>query len=47
MNDMKSDEAAGLNGFPVECLKNGGMTVLESLVRRLNASFDMGVVPMY
>ena len=27
-------------------LKNGGMTVLGLQVRLLNASFDMGVVPM-
>ena len=43
---MKSGKAPGLDGFPVECLKKGGMAVLEWLVRLLNASFDMGVVPM-
>ena len=31
---------------PVECLKNGGMAVLEWLVRLLNLSFHMWVVPM-
>ena len=31
----------------MECLKKGGMAVLEWLVRLLNLSFDMGVVPMY
>ena len=43
---MKSGEAPGLDGFPVECLKKGGMAVLEWLVRLLNISFDMGLVPM-
>ena len=39
-------KAPGLDGFPVECLKKGGMAVLEWLVRLLNLSFDMGDVPM-
>ena len=43
---MKSGKAPGLDGFPVECLKKGGMALLEWLVRLLNLSFDMGVVPM-
>ena len=43
---MKSGKAPGLDGFPVECLKKGGMAVLEWLVRLLNVSFDMEVVPM-
>ena len=30
----------------MECLKKGGMAVLEWLVRLLNLSFDMGVVPV-
>ena len=30
----------------MECTKKGGMAVLEWLVRLLNLSFDMGVVPM-
>ena len=46
VNEMISGEAPGLDGFPVECLKKGCMAVLEWLVRLLNASFDMGVVPM-
>ena len=45
MNEMKSG-TPGLDGFPVECLKNGGVVVLEWLVRLLNLSFDVGVVPM-
>ena len=43
---MKSGKAPGLDGFPVECLKKGGMAVLEWLVILLNLSFDMEVVPM-
>ena len=46
VNEMKSGKAPGLDGFPVECLKKGGMAVLEWLVRLLNLSFDMGVVSM-
>ena len=46
VNEMKSSKAPGLDGFPVECLKKGGMAVLEWLVRLLNISFDMGFVPM-
>ena len=46
MNEIKSGKAPGLDGFPVECLKKGGMVVLEWLVRLLNLSFDMGVAPM-
>ena len=46
VNEMRSGKAPGLDGFPVECLKKGGMAVLEWLVRLLNLSFDMGVIPM-
>ena len=28
VNDMKSSKAPRLDGFPVECLKKGGMVVL-------------------
>ena len=28
VNEMKSVKAPGLDGFPVECLKKGGMAVL-------------------
>ena len=47
VNKMKSGKAPGLYVFPVECLKKGGMVVLEWLVRLLNISFDMVVVPKY
>ena len=46
VNEMKSGKDPWLDGFPVECLKKGGMAVLEWLVRLLNLSFDMGVVPV-
>ena len=46
MNKIKSGKAQGLDGFPVECLKKGGVVVLEWLVRLLNISFDKGVAPI-
>ena len=46
VNEIKTGKAPGLDEFPVECLKKGGMAVLEWLVQLLNLSFDMGVVPM-
>ena len=42
VNEIKSGMAPGLDGFSLKCLKNGGMAVLEWLVRLLNLSFDMG-----
>ena len=33
VTEMKSGKAPDLDGFPVECLKNGGIAVLEWLVR--------------
>ena len=45
-NEMKYGKARGLDGFPVECIKKGGMAVLECLVRLLNLCFEMGVVPV-
>ena len=46
VNEMKSVKVPGLDGFPVECLKKGGMAVLQWPVRLLNVSFDIGVLPM-
>ena len=43
---MKSGKAPGLDEFSVEYLKKCGMAVLEWVLRLLNASFDMAVVPM-
>ena len=45
VNEMKSGKSVGLDLFPVECLKKGGMAVSEWLVRLFNVSLDMGVVP--
>ena len=46
VNEMKSGKVPGLDGFPLECLKKGGMAVVEWLVRLLNLSFDLGVAHM-
>ena len=46
LSEMKSGKALGLDRFLVECLKKCGMAVLEWLVKRLNVSFDMEIVPM-
>ena len=46
VNEMKSGKTPWLDLFPVKCLKKCCMAVLEWLVRLLNFSFDMGVVPM-
>ena len=46
VNEMKLGKAPRLARFPVECLKKGGMVLLEWLVTLLCASSDMGVVPM-
>ena len=46
VDEIKSGNAPGLDGFPVECFKKGAMAVLEWLVRLLNESLDMGVVHM-
>ena len=42
VNEIKSGKVPLLDGFPVECLKKGGMAVLEWLVRLLNVSFTYG-----
>ena len=46
VNEMKSGKAPGVDRFLVESSKKGGTAVLEFLVRLLNLSFDMGVIPM-
>ena len=40
VNEMRSGKAPGLDGFPVECLKKGGMAVFEWQVRLLNHRVD-------
>ena len=44
---MKSGKVPCLGGFPQECLKWGGMAVLERLPRLLDECFDMGAVPKW
>ena len=39
VNEMRSGKAPGLDGFPVECLKKGGMAVLEWLVKTVKLKF--------
>ena len=46
VNKMKSGKALGLDEFSVECLKKGGMAVLEWLVGLVSVSFNVKVVPM-
>ena len=46
VNGIKSGKAPGLDVFPVQCFKKGGMALLECPVKLLNLSFYMGVVPM-
>ena len=43
VNEIKSSKAAGLDEFPVECLKKDGMAVLKWLVRLLNVGFEIGL----
>ena len=44
MNEIKSGKAPRRDGFPVECLKKGGMAMLEWLVIMLNLSLHMGLM---
>ena len=46
VNEMKSGKAPGLDGFQLACSKKSGMAMLEWLIRLLNLSLNMGVVPM-
>ena len=46
VNEMKEGWAPGLDEFPMDYLKKGGVTVLEWLVSLLIACFDMGAVYM-
>ena len=46
VKEIKSGKAPGRDGFLVECLKKGGMAVLEWLVRLLNGNFDIGILRM-
>ena len=46
VREMKAGKAAGLDGCVVECLKCGGVIIIEWLVRMLNVCFESGRVPM-
>ena len=47
LNEMKGGKAPGLDGVRVEMLKEGGVTVLEWLVRVFNVCFMLSIVPMH
>ena len=46
MNETKGGKAPGIDGARVEMLKEGGVTVLEWLVRVFNICFMVSVVPV-
>jgi len=46
VREMKAGKAAGLDGCAVECVKSGGATVVEWLVRLLNICFMSSLVPI-
>ena len=46
LNEMKGGKAPGMDGMRVEMLKEGGVTVLEWLVRLFNIYFMLSIVPV-
>ena len=46
LHEMKGGKAPGLDGVRVEMLREGGLTVLEWLVRVFNVCFMLPVVPV-
>ena len=42
---MKGGKAAGMNGIVVEMLKNGGIRIIDWLLRIFNKCMESGVVP--
>ena len=46
LNETKKGKAPGLDGVRVEMLKEGGVTVLEWLVRVFNVCFMLSIVPV-
>lgn len=46
LSEVKSGKAPGLDGCMVECLKKGGVVVVDWLVRLFNVCFDRGMVPL-
>ena len=41
VNEMKSSKVPGLNGFPVECLKKGGMVICYSCIHFGTSSLQL------
>ena len=46
VNETKGGEAPGMDGVRVEMLKEGGVTILEWLVRLFNICFMLSIVPV-
>ena len=46
LNETKGGKAHGMDGVRVEMLKEGGVTVLEWLVRLFNVCFMLSIVPV-
>ena len=46
VREMKAGKAAGFDGCVVECVKSGGATVVDWLVRLLNVRFMSSLVPI-
>ena len=46
LNETKGGKAPGMDGVRVEMLKEGGVTVLEWLVRVFNIYFMLSIVPV-
>ena len=45
LKKMKGGKAAGMDGIVVEMLKNGGITIIDWLLRIFNKYMESGVVP--
>jgi len=45
VSEMKVGKAPGLDGCPAECIKKGGASMIEWIVRLFNLCFVCGVVP--
>ena len=46
LNETKGGKAPGMDGVTVEMLKEGGVTVLEGLVKLFNICFMLSIVPV-
>ena len=45
LKKVKSGKAAGMDGIVVEMLKNGGISIIDRLLRIFNKCMESGVVP--